>query len=71
MMLGAPHLPNSMWGLADLNAVNVHDVLPQIERGNMSPYQATYKYLTAEIIIVYTPLLGGKHDFSTPMILKN
>jgi hypothetical protein len=39
MLLGAPHLPNSMWGLADLNAAYVHDVLPQPEKGNKSPYE--------------------------------
>ena len=39
MLLGAPHLPNSMWGLADLNSAYVHDVLPQPEKGNKSPYE--------------------------------
>jgi hypothetical protein len=39
MLLGAPHLPNSLWGLADLHAGNVHDVLPQPERGNKSPFE--------------------------------
>jgi hypothetical protein len=39
MLLGAPHLPNSLWGLADLNAANVHDILPQPERGNKSPFE--------------------------------
>ena len=39
MLLGAPHLPKSMWGLSDLHAGNVHDVLPQAERGNKSPYE--------------------------------
>ncbi len=37
MVMGAPHLPKSMWVLADLNAVYVHDVLPQRDRGNSSP----------------------------------
>ena len=39
MLLGAPHLPNSMWGLADLHSAQVHDVLPQPNRGNKSPYE--------------------------------
>ena len=39
MLLGAPHLPNSLWGLSDLNAANVHDILPQPERGNKSPFE--------------------------------
>ena len=33
MLLGAPHLPNSMWGLSDLHSLNVNDVLPQKNRG--------------------------------------
>jgi len=37
MMMGAPHLPKSMWALSDLNAAYVHDVLPQRDRGNKSP----------------------------------
>jgi hypothetical protein len=39
MLLGAPHLPKSMWGLSDIHAGTVHDVLPQAERGNKSPYE--------------------------------
>jgi hypothetical protein len=39
MLLGAPHLPNSMWGLSDLYAAYVHDVLPQPEKGNRSPFE--------------------------------
>jgi hypothetical protein len=39
MLLGAPHLPNSMWGMADIHAGNVIDVLPRVERGNKSPYE--------------------------------
>jgi hypothetical protein len=43
MLLGAPHLPNSMWGLSDLNAAYVKDVLPQPNRGNKSPYYFRHK----------------------------
>jgi hypothetical protein len=39
MLLGALHLPNSMWGLSDLHSLYVHDVLPQRDRGNKSPYE--------------------------------
>jgi hypothetical protein len=39
MLLGAPHLPNSMWGLADIHAAYVHDILPQPDRSNKSPYE--------------------------------
>jgi hypothetical protein len=38
MLLGTPHLPQSLWGLSDLHSAAVHDVLPQPERGNKSPY---------------------------------
>jgi hypothetical protein len=46
MLLGAPHLPNSLWGLADLNAAYVHDVLPQPDRGNKSPLGRTLMWTT-------------------------
>jgi hypothetical protein len=39
MLLGAPHLPNSMWGLSDLQSRYIQDVLPQSNRGNKSPYE--------------------------------
>jgi hypothetical protein len=39
MLLGAPHLPKNMWGLADHHSGYVHDVLPQPDRGNKSPYE--------------------------------
>jgi hypothetical protein len=42
-LLGAPHLPNSMWGLSDLNAAYVKDFLPQPDRGNKSPYYFRHK----------------------------
>ncbi len=32
MLLGAPHLPNSMWDFSDLHSLYVHDVLPQRDR---------------------------------------
>jgi hypothetical protein len=32
MLLGAPHLPNCMWGLTYLYSAYIHDVLPQKER---------------------------------------
>ncbi len=32
LLLGAPHLPNHLWGLADIHAANIHDVLPQPDR---------------------------------------
>jgi hypothetical protein len=43
ILLGAPHLPNSMWGMADIHAANVIDVLPQVERGNKSPYEIRHR----------------------------
>jgi hypothetical protein len=32
-----------MWGLSDLNAAYVKDVLPQPDRGNKSPYYLDIK----------------------------
>jgi hypothetical protein len=39
LLLGAPHLPNSLWGLADIQGAYVQDVLPQPDRSNKSPYE--------------------------------
>ena len=39
MMAGAPHLKGFCWGLADLHAANVHHVMPQQSRNDMSPYE--------------------------------
>jgi hypothetical protein len=43
MLLGAPHLPKGMWGLTYLYSAYIHDVLPQKERGNMSPYEFRHR----------------------------
>jgi hypothetical protein len=70
MLLGAPHLPNSMWGLSDLHSGLVHDVLPQLERGNRSPYQIRHlrrPYVDHLFIKVfgcpcqYLPIEGPEH----------
>ena len=38
LMCGAPHLPNFCWGLADLYAKEIHDILPQ-KKIRCSPYE--------------------------------
>ena len=43
MLLGAPHLPKCMWGLTYLYSAYIHDVLPQKDRGNMSPYEFRHR----------------------------
>ena len=43
LMAGAPHLKGFCWGLADLHAANVHHVMPQQSRNNMSPYEYKLK----------------------------
>lgn len=58
MLLGAPHLPKSMWGLADLHAGNVHDVLPQPERGNRSPYEIRHNNKKPDIEHLYLKVFG-------------
>ena len=40
MMLGAPHLPTSAWGSAELYTEYVNEAIPKCERCNyMSPYE--------------------------------
>jgi hypothetical protein len=39
MMAGAPHLPKCCWGLSDRQAANIHEVMPQKSKGNISPYE--------------------------------
>jgi hypothetical protein len=41
LMAGAPHLPQFCWGLSDIHANLIHDVLPQKNRDAMSPYEFT------------------------------
>jgi hypothetical protein len=38
LMCGAPHLPRFCWGLADLYATYIHELLPQAKHG-CSPYE--------------------------------
>ena len=40
-MIGAPHLPQMMWGLSDIQAAYVHMTLPQKGKGGLSPYEIT------------------------------
>jgi hypothetical protein len=39
LMAGAPHLDESCWGLADVQAAYVHNLMPQQSKENMSPYE--------------------------------
>ncbi len=39
MMAGAPQLPKCCWGLSDRQAANIHEVMPQKSKGNISPYE--------------------------------
>jgi hypothetical protein len=40
-MIGAPHLPQMMWGLSDLHAAYVHSSLPQKGKQCKSPHEMT------------------------------
>jgi hypothetical protein len=40
-MLGAPHLPQMMWGLSDLHAAWVHNALPQKKKQWKTPHEMT------------------------------
>ncbi len=39
LMAGAPHLDESCWGLADVQAAYIHNFMPQQSKENMSPYE--------------------------------
>jgi hypothetical protein len=39
LMAGAPHLPKCFWGLADIHAAQIVDVMPQESKGKISPYE--------------------------------
>jgi hypothetical protein len=41
LMLGAPHLPTWVWGMADINAVWIHRTLAQKSKQCRSPYEIT------------------------------
>jgi hypothetical protein len=43
LMARASHLKGFCWGLPDLHAANVHHVMPQQSRNNMSPYEYKLK----------------------------
>jgi hypothetical protein len=40
-MIGAPHLPQMMWGLSDLYAAYVHNLLPQKHKQKRTPHEMT------------------------------
>jgi len=40
-MLGAPHLPQFVWGMSDINAAWVHRTLPQKNKNWKSPFEIT------------------------------
>jgi hypothetical protein len=71
MLLGAPHLPNSMWGLADLNAAYVHDILPQSDCSNKSPYfmrtNASDKTMGEELQGVHSVKVLRDHSINQSM----
>ena len=39
LICGAKHLPGWIWGLADIYATVIHDVLPQKTKEDKSPYE--------------------------------
>ena len=74
LMAGAPHLPQFCWGLSDIHANLIHDVLPQKAHENQSPYEKTRgraPNLEAMFIRVfgcacqYAPRLGADHKRAT------
>ncbi len=70
LMARAPHLPQFCWGLGDLHANLIYDVMPQKSHEGMSPYKWTRgraPNLEAMFIRVfgcpcqYSPRLGAEH----------
>jgi hypothetical protein len=69
LMCGAPHLPLFCWGLADLYAVYIHNLMPQ-SKTKMSPYESrTGREPDLDLFFVkvfgapcqYAPIEGGEH----------
>jgi hypothetical protein len=69
LMCGAPHLPAFCWGLADLYAVYIHNLLPQTKT-KISPYEGrTGRSPDLDLFFVkvfgapcqYAPIEGGEH----------
>jgi hypothetical protein len=59
-----------MWGMSDIHAANVIDVLPQVERGNRSPYEIRHgkkpnvDHLHLKVFgcpCQYSPMEGPEH----------
>jgi hypothetical protein len=74
LLLGAPHLPQWAWGLADGYATYVHDVLPQRSKGNKSPFELRVGRApdcdalfikTFGAPLQYAPLEGAEHKRGT------
>jgi hypothetical protein len=70
LMVGAPHLPQWCWGLSDLQAANIHRILPQKRKNDLSPYEITTQSapnLEAMYMRVfgcacqYAPMEGAQH----------
>ncbi len=69
LMCGAPHLPAFCWGVADLYAVYIHNLLPQTKT-KISPYEgSTGRTPDLDLFFVkvfgapcqYAPIEGGEH----------
>ncbi len=57
LMAGAPHLDESCWGLADVHAAYIHDVMPQQSKENMSPYERR-KFRTPDLDALFLRVFG-------------
>ena len=69
LMAGAKHLPSSCWGLSDLHAARLHDLLPQ-KRTGMSPFEFRHhRAPDLDVFFVhvfgcpcqYAPIQGAEH----------
>ncbi len=73
LMLGAPHLPKFIWGMADLYAAYIHRALPQKGKGGKSPYEiTTHRPPNDDVLFIHTfscpcqyePAYGVEHKRS-------
>ena len=70
LMAGAPHLDESCWGLADVQAAYIHNFMPQQSKEDMSPYERkTFRTPDLDAMFVrvfgcpaqYEPYKGALH----------
>ena len=57
LMAGAPHLDESCWGLADVQAAYIHNFMPQQSKEDMSPYERK-TFRTSDLDAMFVRVFG-------------